>query len=136
MVDTGMAITLLMKKWANAHGLKVKEKVAKYISSANGTVVKIVGTTSMTLLLAPTLELDVANVAICSGDFYQGLLRCDLLCRQNEALGIATITLPGPDQPGTFSWSQKKGGLCCSHPNGAAIAHQGNDSWLMCPTRA
>ena len=46
-------------------------------------VVKIVGMTSMTLLLAPTLELDMVNIAICSGDFYQGLMGCDLLCRHN-----------------------------------------------------
>ena len=51
----------------------------------------------MTLLLAPTLEIDMASVAICSGDFYQELLRCDLLCGHNKALGAATITLPGPD---------------------------------------
>ena len=37
MVDTGVAITLLMKKWADAHGLTVKEKAAKYISGSNGT---------------------------------------------------------------------------------------------------
>ena len=97
MVDMGMAITLLTKKWADAHGLTVKEKVAEYISGTNGTVVKIVGTTSMTLLLVPTLEIDVANVAVCSGNFYKGLLGCDLLCGHNEALGAATITLPGPD---------------------------------------
>ena len=54
MVDTGMAITLLIKKWADGHGLTMKEKLAEYISGANGTGVKIVGTTSMTLLLAPT----------------------------------------------------------------------------------
>ena len=70
MVDTGVAITLLMKKWANAHGLTMKEKAAKHISGTNSTAVKIVGMTSMTLLLVPTLELDVANVAICSGNFY------------------------------------------------------------------
>ena len=97
IVDMGTAITLLMKKWADTHGLTVKEKVADYISGANGTVVKIVGMTSMILLLVPTLEIDVANVAICSGDFYQGLLGCDLLCGHNEALGTATITLPRPD---------------------------------------
>ena len=97
IVDTGMAITLLMKKWADAHGLTVKEKAAENISGANSTVVKIVGTTSMTLLLAPTLEIDMANVTVCSGDFYQGLLGCDLLCGHNEALGAATITLPGLD---------------------------------------
>ena len=70
MVDMGAAITLLMKKWADAHGLTVKEKAAEYILGANGTVVKIVGTTSMTLLPVPTLELDVANIAVCLGNFY------------------------------------------------------------------
>ena len=97
MLNIGVAITLLTKKWADTHCLTVKEKVAKYILSTNGTSIKIVCMTSMTLLLAPTLELDVSNVAICSGDFYQGLLGCDLLCRHNEALGAATITLPRPD---------------------------------------
>ena len=51
----------------------------------------------MTLLLAPTLEVDVSNVAVCLGDFYQGLLGCNLLYGHNEALGAATISLPGPD---------------------------------------
>ena len=51
----------------------------------------------MTLLLVPTLELDVASIAICLGNFYQGLLGCDLLCGYNEALGTATITLPRLD---------------------------------------
>ena len=54
MVNTGAAINLLTKKWADAHGLPVKEKVAEYILGANGTMVKIVGMTSMTLLPAPT----------------------------------------------------------------------------------
>ena len=59
--------------------------------------VKIVGMASMTLLLAASLELDVANVAVYSGDCYQGLLGCDLLCGHNKALSTATITLPRPD---------------------------------------
>ena len=49
MVNTGAAITLLTKKWADAHGLPVKEKAAEYISGANGTAIKIIGTTSTTL---------------------------------------------------------------------------------------
>ena len=96
-VDMGAEITLLMKKWADTHALTIKEKAAEYISSANRTGVKIVGITSMTLLLAPILELDMANIAICLGDFHQGLLGCDLLCGHNEVLSAATITLPGPD---------------------------------------
>ena len=97
MVDMGAAITILTKKWADSHGLTMKDKAAEYISGANGMAVKILGMTSMTLLLMPTLELDTANVTICSGKFYHGLLRCDLLCRYNEVLGVATIVLPGSD---------------------------------------
>ena len=97
MVDTGVAITLLIMKWADAHGLTVKEKAAEYILGTDGIAVKIVGMTSMALLQAPTFEIDVKNIAICSGDFYQGLLGCDLLCGHKEALGAAIITLPRPD---------------------------------------
>ena len=70
MVDVGAAITLLIKKWADAHGLTIKEKVAKYISVTNVTLVRIVGIASMTLLLVPTLELDVACIAVCLGEVY------------------------------------------------------------------
>ena len=97
MVGMGVAITLLIKKWADTHGLTVKEKVAKYILGTNGTAVKIIGMTSMTLFLVPTLEIDVSNVANCLGNFYQGLLGCDLLCRHNEVLGTTAISVPGPD---------------------------------------
>ena len=97
MVYIGVAITLLTKIWVDAHGLTMKEKAAEYISGTNSTSIRVVGTTSMALLLAPTLELDVANIAICLGSFYQGLLGCELLCRHNEALSGATITLPGLD---------------------------------------
>ena len=97
MVDMGTAITLLTKKWVDAHDLTMKEKAAEYISGVNGMVVKIVGTTSTTLLLVPTLELDVVSVAVWLGNFYQGLLGCYLLCRHNEALSAATITLPRLD---------------------------------------
>ena len=53
------------------------------------------GTTIISVLLEATLKVDIANVAVCLGDFYQGLLGCHVLCRHNEALGPAIITLPG-----------------------------------------
>ena len=67
MVDMGMAIILMTKKWADAHGLTIKEKVAEYILGANGIVVKIVGTTSMTLLLVPTLDVRLCNSLVHFG---------------------------------------------------------------------
>ena len=100
MVDMGMAITLLMKKWVDAHRLTMKVKAAKYISGTNGIVLKIVGMTSMTLLLVPTLEIDMANVAICSGDFYQGLLGYDLICGHNEAISKLLSYCPGQTNKG------------------------------------
>ena len=64
----------------------------------------------MTLFLVSTLEVGEVNIAICSGNFYQGLLRCDLLCRHNEAFGVVTITLPWLDLYVSVSWPQKKVG--------------------------
>ena len=70
MVNMGAATTLLMKKWVDMYDLLVKEKAAEYISGANGTSVRIVGMTSITFLLMPTLEMDMVNIAICLCDFY------------------------------------------------------------------
>ena len=39
MVNMGAAITLLMKKWVDAHSLTTKEKVVEYIPGTNGTAV-------------------------------------------------------------------------------------------------
>ena len=70
MANMGLAIMLLTKKWVENHSLTMKEKVAKYILGAKATVVEIVSMTSISLLLTPTLEMDMANVAVCSGNFY------------------------------------------------------------------
>ena len=63
----------------------------------NVTAVYIIGTTSISVLLASTLEVDVVNVAICLGNLYQGVLGCDVLCGHNKALGLAINALPRPD---------------------------------------
>ena len=34
----------------------------------------------------------MANVTVCLGDFYQGLLGCNMLCGHNEALGCIVVT--------------------------------------------
>ena len=70
MVDTGVAIMLLTKKWVDLYGLNVKARISEYIYSVNGIAVQIMGMTSMNILLAPTLEVDIANVAIYSGNSY------------------------------------------------------------------
>ena len=70
MVDTGASITLVTRKWAETHGLTVIPASGISITGANGTPVGMVGTCSMTVQLSPTLELDVGDVNVSSGDFY------------------------------------------------------------------
>jgi len=79
MIDTGASMTLVTAGWAQAHGLKVTPKPGLMVRGANGQNLKMLGVTSCTLQLAPTLEVDVADVAVCDGTFYQGLMGCDLL---------------------------------------------------------
>ena len=47
----------------------------------------------MTLQLSPTLEVDVTDVTVSSGDFYQALLGCDLLKGKPGILGPATLKM-------------------------------------------
>ena len=88
---------LLMKKWVDMHSWIIKDKGSEYVSSVNGIAALIVGPTSMTVLLVPTLELNIDNVIEFSGNFYQGLLECNVLCRHNAVLVLTTIALPKLD---------------------------------------
>ena len=93
-----MAITLLTKKWADAHGLPVREKVAGYISGANRTVVKNCRYDQHDSLAGAHLWRLMCQMSLFAWAIStKGLLRCNLLCRHNEVLGAATISLPGPD---------------------------------------
>ena len=70
MVDTGASITLVACKWAETHGLTITPVSGISITGANGAPVDIVGTCSMTVQLSPTLELDIEDVNVSSGNFY------------------------------------------------------------------
>ena len=49
MVDTGAAVTLVTKVWAETHGLKISPSTGVTIRGASGQAVEVVGTTQMTL---------------------------------------------------------------------------------------
>ena len=70
MVDTGASITLVTQKWAETHGLTITPVSGISITGENGAPVDMVGTCSMTVQLSPTLELDVGDVNVSSGDLY------------------------------------------------------------------
>ena len=126
MVDTGASISLVTRKWAEAHGLSVTPVSGISISGANGNPVETVGTCAMTLQLAPTLELDVAEVNVSTGDFYQALIGGDILGGLHTGgatvLGPAVIHMPGPGAPGHVSWMQPKSG-CAAHAKILAPKH-------------
>lgn len=91
LVDTGAGLTLVTKVWAEAHGLKISPPSPTDIRGAGGSAVEVVGSTSMTLQLTPTLEIDVADVTVSSGTFYQALLGCELMEGKEGILGPALI---------------------------------------------
>ena len=66
----------------------------------------------MMVQLSPTLELDVGDVNVSSGDFYQVLIGCDILGGLHaggaSVLGPTVIHMPGPGAPGYVSWMQPK----------------------------
>jgi predicted aspartyl protease len=95
MVDTGAAVTMVTKRWAELHGLKVSNDKRVTIRGAGGQNVEVIGTTAFTVQLAPTLEMDVADVVVSEGELYQALLGGDLLKGKPGILGPATITMPG-----------------------------------------
>ena len=70
MVDTGASITLVTRKWAETHGLMITLASGISITGTNGTPVDMVGTCSMTVQLSPTLELDIGDINVSSGNFY------------------------------------------------------------------
>ena len=49
MVDTGAAVTLVTKAWADVHGLRISPPQGVSIRGAAGHSVEVVGTTQMTL---------------------------------------------------------------------------------------
>ena len=113
MVDSGAGITLVTKVWAEAHGLRISAPPLTSVRGAAGQAVEVIGTVSMTLQLSPTLEVDVANVAVSTGAFYQALLGCDLLEGKPGVLGPATISM---GDGGSVQWKQEKIGCIAVAP--------------------
>lgn len=65
--------------WAEAHGLKVTPGKKITIRGAGGASVPTAGVTTFVLQLTPTLEMDLGNVLVAEGSFYQCLLGGDVL---------------------------------------------------------
>jgi hypothetical protein len=70
MVDSGAAITMITKKWAETHKLRISPSTNVNIKGAAGNNVGIIGTTAFSVQLSPTLEMDLAEVLVSEGDFY------------------------------------------------------------------
>ena len=110
MVEMGVAITLLMKIWVDKHGLTIKEKVSLNILGINSMPVKTIGTTSMSLLLAPTLEVDMANIAVYLGKSYQRLLGVMYFPSTIKHLAQQPLHCLGHIVVVTITWPQTKVG--------------------------
>ena len=63
---------------------------------------------TMMVQLSPMLELDVGDINVSSGDFYQALIGCDILDGLHAGgvavLGTVVINMLGPSARGYISW--------------------------------
>lgn len=117
MIDTGAAVTMVTKTWAEAHGLKVTTGNKKVnIKGAGGATIPTVGVAAFTLQLTPTLEIDLANVLVSEGSFYQCLIGGDILTGKQGILGPARIKMPCAGNPGHIQWKQDKMGCIATAP--------------------
>lgn len=69
-----MAISLVSKISYNLYGLSINPKSGVTITSTLGKTLDIMGIASMIVILDPTLEVDLREVAMSSGDFNQFLM--------------------------------------------------------------
>ena len=70
MVDTGVSITLVTRKWVETHGLTITPVLGISITGINGAPVDMIGMCSMMVQLSSMLELDIGDVNVSTGDFY------------------------------------------------------------------
>ena len=92
MVDTGAAVTIVTEKWAAAHGRRTTPGKIQ-IRGAGGANVETLGTATFTVQVSPTLELDLSDVVVSVGDFYQALIGRDILGGKPGVLGPAQIVV-------------------------------------------
>lgn len=102
MIDTGAAVTLVSRKWAEAHGLPITPTSGVQIVGAGGSPVQVVGTTSMAVRLTRSLEVDVSNVTVSEGKTYQALFGMDLLNGRPGVLDPASLRLSSAGAGGTI----------------------------------
>lgn len=114
MVDTSASITLVTPKWVETHGLMITPVSGISIMGTSSTPVDMVEMCTMMVQLSLTLELDVGDVNISAGNFYQAHIGCNILGRLHASraavLGPAVIHMPGPGTMGYISWMQPKSG--------------------------
>ena len=65
MVDTGATISLVTKKWCDAHEVDFAPvKNHPVVQAANDQPLNIVGTVSFTIRISPSLEMDLGGVTV------------------------------------------------------------------------
>ena len=71
MLDTGACVSVVTRRWAEDHGLTITPGRADVkIFGVGGIQVPVVGTTSMSIRLTRSLEVDVVNVTVQEGKSY------------------------------------------------------------------
>lgn len=98
MIDTGATVSLVTKKWCETHEIDyMPVKNHPVVQVTNGQPLNVVGTTSFTTRVSPSLEMDLEGITVHD---VQGscavLIGIDLLNGREGVLGPASIVLALP----------------------------------------
>lgn len=75
----GVAVSLVLTKWYNLHRLILRLKFGITSISGLGKTLDIVRIATIMVILAQVLEVDLGDIAVSSGDFYQFLMKMDII---------------------------------------------------------
>lgn len=74
-----MAASLVSKKWYKTHGITIKLKSGVTITSVSRKALDIMGIASLLVILAPTLEVDLGDMAVGLGEFFKFFMGMDVI---------------------------------------------------------
>lgn len=83
-----MVVSFVSKKWCTIHRLTIKPNSRVAITFASEKALDIVGTTSVMVILVPTLESDLEKEVVSLGDFKYFLIGMDVIS------GLRGVTRP------------------------------------------
>lgn len=92
---TGMRVILISHKWCNLYGTAIKLKYGAINKSTSSKAIYIIGATNFMAILLSKSKVNLRDIALSSGEFYQIFKGMDIMSGLQENIRYTEIPLPG-----------------------------------------